>query len=114
MHESEIQKHPVEIKGLMSEDLDLFYSSQDMIDVFDFTKNNYSDLCHTVSLILRDKGDQLTLESYLTDSSMFNYLTEEPYPRDILYYICSLDDTMTEDERKAFFQARKTFHKLFN
>jgi hypothetical protein len=57
MHESEIQKHPVEIKGLMSEDLDLFYSSQDMIDVFDFTKNNYSDLCHTVSLILRDKGD---------------------------------------------------------
>lgn len=114
MHRSEIQKHPVEIRGLMSEDLDLFYSVQEMIDVFDFKLDNYNELCHTISLILRGKGDELTLEGYITDSHMFNYLTEEPRPRDILYYICALDDSMPEEEREAFFQARLDFHKLFN
>ena len=74
-----------------------------MIDVYDFKQTNYSDLCHTVSMILREKGDELVLETYITDSHMFNYLTEEPRPRDILYYVCSLDDTMTDEEREAFF-----------
>lgn len=54
-------------------------------------------------MILREKGDELVLETYITDSHMFNYLTEEPRPRDILYYVCSLDDTMTDEEREAFF-----------
>lgn len=85
-----------------------------MIDVFDFKQTHYSDLCHTVSMILRDKGDELTLETYITDSHMFNYLTEEGRPRDILYYVCSLDDTMDEEAREAFFMKRSRFHKLFN
>ena len=84
-----MQLHPIEIKGKMSEDLDLFYTVQEMIDVFDFRQNNYSDFCRTISSILRESGDELILENSITNSHMFNYLTEEPRPRDILYYICS-------------------------
>lgn len=71
--------------------------------MFDFKLSNYSELCHTISLILQKKGTELTLESYISNSHMFNYLTEEPRPRDILYYICAMDDTMPEHEREAFF-----------
>lgn len=70
-----------------------------MRDVFDFKLTNYRELCKTTSMILRDKGDDITLLNVIGNSHMFNYLTEESRPRDILYYICSLDDTLTNKER---------------
>lgn len=98
----------------MTEDLDLFFTVQEMRDVFDFKLTNYTELCKTTSMYLRGRGDDITLLNVIANSHMFNYLTEEPAPRDILYYICALDDTLTEEERKAFFMQRHKFHKMFN
>lgn len=96
-------KEPVNIRGKMTEDLDLFFTWEEMRDVFDFKLTNYAELCKTTSLILRDRGNDIVLLNVIQNSHMFNYLTEEPRPRDILYYMCSLNDTLSEDERQAFF-----------
>jgi hypothetical protein len=95
MEKSAIQKEPVEIKNKMTEDLDLFYSVQDMIDLFDYKQSNYSKFCLRVSYILTDDGSELEHENQITGDPLYNYLTEEERPRDILYYICSLDDTLS-------------------
>ncbi len=85
---------------MMTEDLDLFYSEQNMRDLFDYKKGNYSDICIRVSRILSDtQGSELEKENAITSDPLFNYLTEEERPRDILYYICSLDDTLTKEEK---------------
>lgn len=65
-------------------------------------------------MILQSKGDDITLLNVIQNSHMFNYLTEEAKPRDILYYICSLNDNLSDEEREAFFANRKQFHKMFN
>lgn len=63
MEKSAIQKEPVEIKNKMTEDLDLFYSVQDMIDLFDYKQSNYSKFCLRVSYILTDDGSELEHEN---------------------------------------------------
>jgi Na+-transporting NADH:ubiquinone oxidoreductase subunit NqrF len=98
----------------MTEDLDLFFTVEQMRDVFDFFQTNYQELCKTTSMILDDAGNDIDLLNVIQNSHMFNYLTEEPRPRDILYYICSMNDSLTEEERIAFFNRRDKFHKLFN
>jgi hypothetical protein len=114
MDETEILERPIEIRGEMSEDLDLFFDVQQMRDVFDLKQENYSVLCQLVMEYFLEVGDPVELESYITRTRFFDYLTEEPKPRDILYFVCLLNDNLREHERKAFFGKRDAFHRLFN
>jgi len=73
-----------------------------MRDLFDYKNQHYQDFCLTISHLLKDKTDQLDIENQISSDPLFNYLSEEPIPRDILYYICSLDNTLSEEGRAAF------------
>ena len=97
---------PVEIKGKYSEDLDLFYSVDEMRDVYDFSQDYYSQLCQIANEVLSEEGDRLTFEGYLMESHMYNYLSEEVKARDILYYVCALDESLTDEEQKNFHMNR--------
>lgn len=110
-----LQKNPVEIEGKMSEDLELFYSLQDMRELFDYRVNIYSDLCLKASDLLANPGERdLDKENAITSDPLYNYLSEEDKPRSILYYVCLLDDTLTWEETKAYYRNRKNFNKIFN
>ena len=76
-----------------------------MRDVYDFSQDYYSQLCQIANEVLSEEGDRLTFEGYLMESHMYNYLSEE-VARDILYYVCALDESLTDEEQKNFHMNR--------
>jgi hypothetical protein len=53
--------------------------------------------------------EKVEAEAKISALQTYNYITEESRPRDVLYYLCKLDDRRSEENRKAFYMARDTF-----
>ena len=64
--------------GSFSEDLDLFYTEQNVKDMFDFKKKVWKELCTLTSdiLVATDDSEKCRLESNLNENPLFNYLSE--------------------------------------
>jgi hypothetical protein len=101
LEESEITGEAIIIKGEMSEDLQIFYSVDDMILLFDYNENEYTHVCDLVLDYLKAEGAAEKVESEAKISALrtYNYITEEARPRDVLYYLCKLDDRRSEENR---------------
>jgi len=110
-------ENTVEIGGRLSNDLDLFYTVDEMRLLFDFGETYYKDLCGLVLRYFESESDsekRTEAVAEITAFPMFNYLTEESGPRDMMYYICSMDNTFPEEGRQLFHGKKEQFDNAFN
>lgn len=84
--------------------------------LFDYTQDEYDHMCSLALEYFEAEGaeEKVAIEAEITASTCFNYLTEEAAPRDILYYVCMLDNRLSEEQREVWHQKREAFSKVFN
>ena len=72
--------------------------------LFDYNTQSYKELCLIAVDYYKaeDAGTKVAEESLLSSHPLYNYLSEEERPRDILYYVCAMDDTLLEGDRRLF------------
>lgn len=109
----------VNIDGEYSYDLDLFYTSQDVVRLFNYFYKDYLTICDIAlqSFQIGDSDEDQTDLMQLNDALMgleYNYLSEDVHVRDILYNVCALNQQMTLADQKLFHDSREAWNNLFN
>ena len=87
----------VEIKQRFSKDLSLFYTVDEVREVFNWERPEYQNICKLVSqqylgyssIAIPKKLDLLmSMQSVLTQLKVFNFLTEVEGARELLFEVC--------------------------
>ena len=92
----------VDINGEFTEDLDLFFTADDVRNLFSYVKKDYKTICgHALQALKAQKAedaDKLKEESDKLLDHEYNYLSENENSRKSLYQVCILDDNISPEE----------------
>ena len=92
----------VDINGEFTEDLDLFFTADDVRNLFSYVKKDYKTICgHALQALKAQKAedaDKLKEESDKLLDHEYNYLSENENARKSLYQVCILDDNISPEE----------------
>ena len=93
----------------LSQDLSLFYTEQDVRNLFNWQRPMYNNICKLVSQQYLGFSDyaygskeelKMSMQAVLTELEVFNFLTEDNKARRLLYAVCSSSE-FTRSHRKA-------------
>ena len=89
-----------EISGKYSRDLDLYFTAENMSDLFNFPFGHFKKICSIIRTCLETENysEMNDLTAAITETSEFNYLSEDAYARDTLYNICTLNSYFSEED----------------
>ena len=82
-------------------DLDLYFTADDMADLFSYKKKRYASICSLVRTALGSENisEVNDLTATLTGSKEFNYLSESADARKLLYYMCTFNTKVSLAEQ---------------
>lgn len=92
-----LPKGTVDINGKLSEDLSLFYTEDDMKNLFNWQVPLYTNVCsflsqdfpgYTINDFKNRQSFLMELQAVLTSLKTFNLLTEDAHARKLLYNVC--------------------------
>lgn len=107
---------PVQILGNLTEDIDLLFKIQDVIDTFDFKQTKWLQICDFAKKVFDSADDDTHImnERQITSLPMYNYLSEEDEEAGILWKMCSLDKTHNNEQQLENWKTREQmFRDLF-
>ena len=89
-----------EVNGQYSMDLDLFYTEEAMVNLFDYECQHYKKICSLVrtTMMSENISEVNDLTAALTESEEFNYISEDESARNTLYTICSFNTYFPEED----------------
>lgn len=101
--------HPVQILGNLTEDIDLLFKIQDVIDTFDFKQTKWLQICDFAKKVFDSTDDNTRImnERQITSLPMYNYLSEEDEEAGILWKMCSLDKTHNNEQQLENWKTRE-------
>ena len=90
-----------QIGDKFSIDLDLYFTADDMADLFSFKKKRYERICSLVRTALGSPNisEVNDLTATLTGAKEFNYLSESGDARKVLYYMCTFNTKVSQAEQ---------------
>ena len=71
-----------------------------MSDLFNFPFGHFKKICSIIRTCLETENysEMNDLTAAITETSEFNYLSEDAYARDTLYNICTLNSYFSEED----------------
>ncbi len=102
------------IKGHLTVDIELFFTEQDVRNLFDWHEQFFVRICQFITKGLDFEQDyKLGVQQALTSLELFNYLSEVDSARATLFAVCaSSEDYGFEFKQK--YQTQTNFDFLFN
>ena len=90
-----------QIGNKFSIDLDLYFTAEEVADLFSFKKKRYARICSLVRTVLgSDNISEVNdLTATLTATKEFNYVSESADARDDLYYMCAFNTKVSQEEQ---------------
>ena len=81
------------VAGKFSRDLDLVFTAENMSDLFNFSYGHFKKICSIIRTCLEtpNYSEMNDLTAAITETSEFNYLSEDEWARDTLYNMCTLN-----------------------
>ena len=104
-----------QINDKYSIDLDLYFTAEDMADLFKYSLRRYERICSLMLTILGSENisEVNDLTATLTSSKEFNYLSESEDARDTLYKICTFNTKLESDEQNLIASKHQEYDLLF-
>ena len=105
----------VEIKQRFSKDLSLFYTVDEVRELFNYKRPEYQNICKLVSqqylgyssIAIPNQLDLLmSMQSVLTQLKVFNFLTEVKGARELLFKVCQEMELPNAPPRKDLLQKK--------
>ena len=112
-----ISDEAININGEFSYDLDLFYTAEDIVKLFDYFYKDYEAICELGLELFRtneDDQERIMELNELLMSFEYNYLSEDQHVRDILFNVCLLNEEMSAEDKKLFHSANETWNNMFS
>ena len=112
-----ISDEAININGEFSYDLDLFYTSNDVVKLFDYFYKDYSAICELALERFQtneDDQERLIELNEILMSFEYNYLSEDKHVRDILFNVCLLNEDMNAEDQKLFHSAFESWDLMFS
>ena len=98
-----ISDEAININEEFSYDLDLFYTSNDVVKLFNYFYRDYEAICELALEIFNtneDDQERLMELNEILMSFEYNYLSEDKHVRDILFNVCLLNENMSIEDQK--------------
>ena len=104
-----------QINDKYSIDLDLYFTAEDMADLFTYSLRRYERICSLILTILGSENisEVNDLTATLTSSKEFNYLSEDEDARDTLYKICTFNTKVQPEEQNLIAAKHQEYDLLF-
>ena len=89
------------VNGKFTQDLDLFYTDEQVRNLFDYSFAHYKKICSLArTCLMTDNISEVNdLTAALTETEEFNYISECGYARNTLFAICSFSTYFDVDEQ---------------
>ena len=104
-----------EVDGEYTKDLDLFFKSEDVRNLFNYIEQDYKEVCALALDLLKEQAkenedytkiQELNVELYDIE---WNYLSEDTNIRDTLYHVCILNKELSHDDALILHESEEKF-----